>query len=117
MITGTGHDSGKEKRCGVGGVVGRRNSYGWRVIGGIIHNLAAQFGKAHLPAMGLCLFLAGVTPAEASPWWWAVFSIGEGSGFSSSSSVERYIGQYIRSAQNPDTVYIASFTWNGCIGR
>ncbi|MBI4178668.1 hypothetical protein HY522_04475, partial [bacterium] len=73
--------------------------------------MAARFWKALLPAMGLCLFLAGATPAEAAPWWWAFFSIGEGSGFSSSSSVERYIGQYIRSAQNPDTVYIASFTW------
>ena len=65
--------------------------------------------------VGLALFIlsnvVSIPPAESAPWWWANFTIGDGGSVNPSTSFERWVMQFINSAQNSDTVYIASFTW------
>lgn len=101
MPNGMGHEVGYQERCGVLGVGERCNSYG-----------ARGFSRwANTVLLGGVLFFGLLAhSAEAAPWWWAMFSKGDGV-TQSSGPFERYIAQFVMSAQQTDTVYVASYKW------
>lgn len=93
----TKRDVGFQKRILTGGCVGAN----WPGLG----------RQVAVILVGLILSGWAATAADASPWWWAIFSKGDGGSLSSGSSIEDYIAQFMYSSQTSDTVYMASFTW------
>ena len=64
-----------------------------------------------------CVALLGVAqPASATPWWFALFTKGDGSA-TSNSEFERWHSFFVNQAAATDTVYVVSYTWgSGSIG-
>ncbi len=60
-----------------------------------------------LIAVALFFFTSTV---QAAPWWWTQFTRGDDV-YPSNSNYERWVTEYVTSAQSSDDVWMASYTW------